>query len=42
METFQQLLDLDEDNDTYDFAWEIASAYLEQAENTFVEMEEAM
>ena len=42
METFQQILELDEDNESYDFAWEMASAYLDQAETTFEEMEEAM
>jgi hypothetical protein len=42
METFQQLLELDEDDETYDFAWEIASAYLDQAETTFDKMEAAM
>jgi len=42
METFQQILDLDEDGETYDFAWEMASAYLDQAETTFEEMETAM
>lgn len=42
METFQQILELDEDGESYDFAWEMASAYMEQAETTFEEMEEAM
>lgn len=42
METFQQILELDEDGESYDFAWEMASAYLEQAETTFKEMEEAI
>ena len=42
METFNQILDLDEDGESYDFAWEIVSAYLDQAETTFEEMETAM
>ena len=42
METFQQILELDEDGETYDFAWEMASAYMDQAETTFEEMEQAM
>jgi HPt (histidine-containing phosphotransfer) domain-containing protein len=39
METFQQILELDEDGESYDFAWEMASAYMDQAEVTFEEME---
>ena len=43
METFNQILELDDDDaESYDFAWEMASAYLEQAETTFEEMEAAM
>lgn len=42
METFQQILELDEDGESYDFAWEMASAYMDQAEVTFEEMEGAM
>jgi len=42
METFNQILELEEDGETYDFAWEMASAYLDQAETTFKEMEEAI
>jgi len=42
METFDQILELDEDSESYDFAWEMASAYLEQAETTFEEMEAAI
>lgn len=42
METFQQILELDDDSESYDFAWEMASAYLEQATTTFDEMETAI
>jgi hypothetical protein len=42
METFNQILELDEDDESSDFAWEMVSAYLEQAETTFEEMEAAM
>jgi len=42
METFQQILDLDEDGEPHDFAWEMASAYMEQAGTTFGEMEDAI
>ncbi|KAF9648793.1 histidine phosphotransferase [Thelephora ganbajun] len=42
METFEQILELDEDSESYDFAWEMASAYMDQAETTFEEMEEAI
>jgi len=42
METFQQILELDEDSESYDFAWEMASAYMDQAEVTFEEMEGAI
>jgi len=42
METFNQILELDEDSESYDFAWEMASAYLDQAETTFKEMEVAI
>jgi len=42
METFQQILDLDEDGESYDFAWEMASAYMDQAETTFEEMKGAI
>ena len=42
METFNQILELDEDDDSCDFAWEMVSAYMEQAETTFEEMEAAM
>lgn len=41
METFHQILDLDED-DTREFSAGMAWAYFEQAGSTFVEMEEAL
>ncbi|KZT11766.1 histidine phosphotransferase, partial [Laetiporus sulphureus 93-53] len=40
METFHQILDLDED-DTHDFSKGMAWAYFSQANTTFVEMDEA-
>ena len=42
MEIFEQILELDEDGPPYEFAWEMAEAYFDQAEKTFEEMEEAM
>jgi len=42
METFDQILELDEDGEPYDFAWEMAEAYFDQAETTLEEMEAAM
>jgi len=46
METFQQILELDEDEGEdgalYEFAWEMASEYFTQVEVTFGEMEEAI
>lgn len=42
MEIFQQILELDEDGESYDFAWEMAEAYFAQVETTFKEMEEAI
>ena len=46
METFQQILELDDDEDDedepYGFAWEMATAYFTQAEDTFKDMSEAM
>ncbi|RDB17870.1 Multistep phosphorelay regulator 1 [Hypsizygus marmoreus] len=41
METFQQILDLDEDN-THDFSRGMAWAYFTQAEQTFKEMDQAL
>ncbi|KAG5648359.1 hypothetical protein DXG03_004931 [Asterophora parasitica] len=41
METFQQILDLDEDT-THDFSRGMAWAYFTQAEQTFKEMDEAL
>jgi len=42
METFNQILELDEDGESYEFAWEMAEAYFEQVETTFEEMEVAI
>ena len=41
METFHQILDLDED-ETHDFSAGMAWAYFEQAGTTFQDMEEAL
>lgn len=41
METFYQILDLDEE-DTREFSAGMVWAYFEQAGSTFVEMEEAL
>ncbi|OBZ71399.1 Multistep phosphorelay regulator 1 [Grifola frondosa] len=41
METFHQILDLDED-DTHDFSFGMAEAYFSQANTTFVDMDEAL
>jgi hypothetical protein len=41
METFHQILDLDED-DTHEFSRGMAWAYFSQVDNTFVEMDEAL
>jgi len=41
MDTFHQILDLDED-DTYEFSWGMAWAYFSQAKTTFEEMNEAL
>ncbi|KII90516.1 hypothetical protein PLICRDRAFT_39081 [Plicaturopsis crispa FD-325 SS-3] len=41
METFYQILDLDED-DTHDFSRAMAWAYFSQVDTTFVEMDEAL
>lgn len=42
METFEQILELDEDQETYEFVWEMAETYFSQAEETFTKMSEAM
>lgn len=42
METFEQILELDDDGESYDFAWEMAEAYFEQVETTFEEMAAAI
>jgi len=42
MEIFEQILELDEDGEPYEFAWEMAEAYFTQAETTFEEMKEAI
>lgn len=41
METFLQILDLDED-DTHDFSRGMAWAYFHQVDTTFVEMDDAL
>jgi hypothetical protein len=41
METFHQILDLDEDG-THEFSREMALAYFSQASTTFVEMDQAL
>ena len=42
METFNQIIDLDEDDETYDFSWGMAWAYFSQAKSTFEEMNQAL
>lgn len=41
METFEQILELDDEEDD-SFSWDIVSGYLDQAEATFRKMEVAM
>jgi len=41
-ETFNQIVELDEDDDTYDFSWGMASAYFSQVKSTFEEMNQAL
>lgn len=41
METFSQILELDEDEDDHDFSRPMVYDYFEQAEKTFGEMDEA-
>ena len=41
LETFNQILDLDED-DTHDFSLGMAEAYFTQASTTFVDMDQAL
>jgi len=41
METFKQILELDED-DTYEFSYGMAWAYFSQVKTTFEEMDEAL
>lgn len=41
MDTFQQLLDLEED-DGYDFSIGMTQAYFSQAETTFKDMDQAL
>jgi osomolarity two-component system phosphorelay intermediate protein YPD1 len=41
-ETFNQIVELDEDDDTYDFSWGMASAYFSQVKTTFEEMDQAL
>lgn len=42
METFNQILELDEDEDTHDFSQPMVWEYFEQAEKTFNEMDIAL
>ncbi|KAF8158256.1 signal transduction histidine kinase [Crassisporium funariophilum] len=42
MDTFYQILELDEDEDTHDFSKPMVWAYFEQAGKTFEEMDDAM
>ena len=41
METFEQILELDED-ETHDFSWTIADSFFQQAKGTFKDMDEAL
>jgi hypothetical protein len=42
METFNQILELDEEDESREFSLGMVNAYFEQVEKTFEEMEEAM
>lgn len=42
MDTFNQILELDEDDDTHDFSQPMVWAYFEQAEKTFEDMKSAL
>ena len=42
METFSQILELDEDEETHDFSRPMVWEYFEQAEKTFREMDDAV
>lgn len=42
METFSQILELDEDEETHDFSRPMVWDYFEQAEKTFGEMDDAV
>jgi osomolarity two-component system, phosphorelay intermediate protein YPD1 len=42
METFQQILELDEDEDERDFSWAMADAFFSQALATFESMDKAL
>jgi osomolarity two-component system phosphorelay intermediate protein YPD1 len=41
-ETFFQILDLDDDDETHEFSWSMVLAYFEQAEETFRDMDDAV
>jgi len=42
MDTFGQILELDEDEETHDFSRPMVSEYFEQAEKTFAQMDKAL
>jgi hypothetical protein len=42
MDTFSQILELDEDEETHDFSRPMVWDYFEQAEKTFREMDDAV
>jgi osomolarity two-component system phosphorelay intermediate protein YPD1 len=42
MEIFQQILELDDDDETHEFSFGMVEAYFDQAVKTFEEMEKAM
>lgn len=42
LDTFSQILEMDDDEDDREFSKSILDNYFEQAETTFKEMEEAM
>jgi hypothetical protein len=42
MEIFQQLIELDDDDETHEFSYSTATGFFSQAEGTFDEMDEAL
>jgi len=42
METFNQILELDDEDETHEFSWSMVRAYFEQAERKFRDMDDAV